>query len=138
MLRELHLCNNNINKLEFNASAIINLNKLLLTNNQIKDISVLEELRLLSVLNLSSNKIDGFDALCTLTQLYRLDLSMNSSKQAATKLPLSLERSFNSTDYANCTSTTTKYKLYPPNCRNSATSPSSPSTATNSKFYPQN
>ena len=84
MLRELHLCQNNISKIEINPNAIINVTKLLLAENGIKNPNPLKRLPFLKVLNLSVNKIDRIDDLCELIQMERLDLTSNK----ITKLPL--------------------------------------------------
>ena len=53
VLRELHACSNEIERLELDPSAVKNLQVLYLTKNQIKDVQLLEELPILRVLELS-------------------------------------------------------------------------------------
>lgn len=61
MLRELHLSNNNISTLSLEVSSIINIQKLYLNENDIKVITPLAELPLLTVLCIIANKVDSID-----------------------------------------------------------------------------
>lgn len=76
VLRELHVCNNEIAKLEFETGSIQNLQVFYLTKNQIKDICILSELAILRVLELSENRVENIEDLVHLKYLERLYLSM--------------------------------------------------------------
>lgn len=61
MLRELHLSNNNIGALSFDVSSIINVQKLYLNGNDLKEVIPLSGLPLLIVLCIADNRVNNID-----------------------------------------------------------------------------
>lgn len=79
LLRELYLCENKLQRLDFDADSIINLENFFLHKNQLKQISILSQLPILHVLDLADNRIDNIDPLFTNKSLERLYLSKEMS-----------------------------------------------------------